>query len=98
MAVWRASGEPASTFAGNRGWSATRLRWWASKLREPAISSRPVSKPPAFVALEGAAAPRHAATVASGSIEIVLAGGRRVRVRGAVAASDLRLVLAVLEA
>lgn len=34
VASWRASGETAERFAVGRGFAASTLRWWASKLRE----------------------------------------------------------------
>jgi hypothetical protein len=32
VAEWRASGEPATTFSGGRGFSSSALRYWAKRL------------------------------------------------------------------
>jgi len=32
VTAWRASGETASAFASGRGYSASTLRWWSSRL------------------------------------------------------------------
>lgn len=37
---WRASGESAERYAVGRGFAASTLKWWASKLRED--NSRPI--------------------------------------------------------
>ena len=41
--AWRASGEEASAFAAGRGYEASTLRWWASRLgRDEALRIVPV--------------------------------------------------------
>ena len=40
IASWRASGESAERFAVGRGFAASTLKWWASKLRDD--SSTPI--------------------------------------------------------
>lgn len=34
---WRASGETAERFAAGRGFAASTLKWWASKLRNDGV-------------------------------------------------------------
>jgi hypothetical protein len=36
VADWRASGQTAEAFSAGRRWSANTLRWWSSRLRQPA--------------------------------------------------------------
>jgi hypothetical protein len=36
LASWRASGESAEKFSAGRGYAASTLKWWASKLRSEA--------------------------------------------------------------
>lgn len=36
IASWRASGESAEKFSAGRGFAASTLKWWASKLRSEA--------------------------------------------------------------
>jgi hypothetical protein len=40
VASWRASGQSAERFSGARGFKASTLKWWASKLRSE--SSAPI--------------------------------------------------------
>ena len=41
VAGWRASGQAAEEYSAGRGFAASTLRWWASKLKRDA-SARPV--------------------------------------------------------
>ena len=46
VAAWRASGRPAAEFAAGRGYTASTLRWWASRLgRRDAAFVRVVTTP-----------------------------------------------------
>jgi len=36
VASWRASGDSAAKFSAGRGYAASTLKWWASKLRSEA--------------------------------------------------------------
>lgn len=39
VASWRASGESAEKFSTGRGYAASTLKWWASKLRSEAAAT-----------------------------------------------------------
>lgn len=91
--AWRRSEESATTFAARHGWSARTLEWWASvglarKKRQESLTTFteivPTETPP----------PKARAS----RIEIILTNGRRVRVGDGFPASDLRALLALLEA
>jgi transposase-like protein len=85
VARWRASGETAREFGVRHGVRAKTLYGWAHELRKD-------SRTPAFVEVEV----REPET-AGGAVEIVLAGGRVVRVREVVDARVLRSVVEALE-
>ncbi len=38
---WRASGEPAEDYARGRGFEASTLRWWSSRLQRGVVTSSP---------------------------------------------------------
>jgi hypothetical protein len=89
--AWRASGESAEVFCQKQGWKPVTLMNWARRLRQ---SSAVEATAPGFVRLtrrrsEVAGKPRAA------GLEVVLQGGRAIRVeRG----SDLDLLRAVVDA
>ena len=39
VAGWRASGESAEKFSAGRGYAASTLKWWASRLRSDAAAA-----------------------------------------------------------
>ena len=92
----RRSGLSQAEFCRRRGVPPGTLAFWKHTLAREARPSRSRARPvrpatPAFVPVRVVAPPRPAAdaiggpaTAASGEIEIVLAGGLRVRVRGRV--------------
>ena len=105
----RRSGLSQAEFCRRRGVPPGTLAFWKHTLAREARPSRSRARPvrpapPAFVPVRVVAPPRPAAdasgepaTAASGAIEIVLAGGRRVRVRGRVDVPWLGQVIRTLE-
>jgi hypothetical protein len=85
VARWRASGETAREFGIRHGVPATTLYGWARDLKKE-------SRAAAFVEIQV----REPET-SGGVVEIVLAGGRVVRVREVVDAQVLRSVVEALE-
>jgi transposase len=83
---WRASGLTARAFAARAGLNANTLRWWACTLGSE------VARKAAFIEVTPSPVP-----IAVGRIEIVVPGGRCVRVSGEFDVALLRRVLAVLE-
>jgi hypothetical protein len=86
VAEWRASGETAEEFARGRGYAATTLRWWSSRLRRETLV------PPGFVRL----VPRAALPAEPASALVVEVGDARIRVtRGFDPALSARVVAAL---
>ena len=83
VAEWRASGETAEEFARGRGYAATTLRWWSSRLGREASAA-------GFVRL----VPR-AVAPAEGAI-VIEVGAARVRVTHGFDAVLLARVVAAL--
>lgn len=113
LAAWRRSGLSQAEFCRQRGLAPGTFAWWKYTLRREAVARGrargPVPGPavsaPTFVPVRVVATPvpTPAATVAPSApadttLEIVLARGRLVRVRGAVNAPWLAAVVAALEA
>jgi hypothetical protein len=87
VTAWRASGETAPRFCSGKGFSASGLRYWASRLeRREAESGVRIAR-----VVRGAAPPEQAE-----SPIVVEAGGMRVAVRRGFDAEALRAVLAVI--
>lgn len=88
VARWRASDESGASFARRHGVRPWTFWYWSRKVSaEPSASPAPR---PTFV-------PVHVAPpVDTGVIEIVLAGGDRVRVRAEASVDLVRAVVAVL--
>lgn len=85
VAEWRASGQTAGEFAAGRGFAASTLRWWSSRLRR---------QTPGLVRVVAASdSPRGAGSRGAGSIELEV-GEVRVHVR---AGFDRALLAEVLE-
>jgi hypothetical protein len=99
MAECAQSGLTQAAFCAARGISRVTMSWWRRELRlleaKPAPApGRPKPKGPQaarFVAV------RVRPTVGPAPIEIVLAGGRVIRIVGRFEESELRRVIAVLE-
>jgi hypothetical protein len=83
---WRESGEGAEVFAGRRGYSKERLRRWGARLNRTA---RPVLLPVRVLAKALREAP---------PLEVVLRGGRVLRVPGGFDKDQLAELLHTLEA
>jgi hypothetical protein len=66
--AWRASGQEASAFAAGKGYEASTLRWWASRLGR---EEQPLRIVPVV--------PRASSAAAQGDV-VVEVGGARVRV------------------
>ena len=87
VTAWRSSGETAPTFCTGKGFSASGLRYWASRLERPAAQGE----------VRIARVVRGASPAAPTDSPIVVeAGGLRVAVRRGFDAEALRAVLAVL--
>lgn len=99
VSAWRASGQTAEEFADRRGWNGATLTWWASTLKRRGVSTEEGSS----VALHFARVVARPSTVppssvsAPASIEVVLSGGRAVRVSKGFAPDVLRAVIETLE-
>ena len=88
VARWRASDESGARFARRHGVRPWTFWYWSRKVSADR-SARPAARP-TFV-------PVHVAPpVDTGVIEIVLAGGDRVRVRAEASVDLVRAVVAVL--
>lgn len=87
--AWRSSGETQSEFAARYGVDPKRIARWVSRLESPRAET--VQFHP--VRVVGVEPEKEAGS----AIEILLVGGRRVRVAGGFDAEDLQRVLAVLE-
>jgi hypothetical protein len=87
--AWRSGGERLSKFAARYGVDPRRIARWASRLR----SSQPEAVHFHPVRLMGVGPEKGSGL----TIEIRLAGGRRVRVARGFDSEDLRRVLAVLD-
>lgn len=92
--AWRASGESAADFAARHGWRPQTLQWWTRQLGEKRQSA-----PKGFVEV---ATREQRSTAPSGHdlgamLEVALANGRTLRVRGTPSASTIRLMLSILE-
>jgi hypothetical protein len=83
---WRESGEGAEAFARRRGYSKERLRRWNARLNRTA---RPVLLPVRVLAARLPEAP---------PLEVVLRGGRVLRVPGGFDKGQLAEFLQMLEA
>lgn len=89
VAKWKASGETAHQFGARYGVTARTLYGWARNAKKAA---REAAGQPAFVEVQ-----LRDAEVTGGMVEIVLAGGRVVRVRELVDPRVLRAVVEALE-
>lgn len=90
--AWRRSGETLSAFAARYGIRRQRLSRWAAELGEPQRPEEPVIFHPVRLV-----AGKRSGGWDSESIEIVTAGGYRVRVSAGFAAADLERVLRALQ-
>lgn len=109
LAAWRRSGLSQAEFCRRHGLAPGTFAWWKHILRGETDAPRGAKRRarpaagglPAFVPVRVVAAPVASTTSslpADATLEIVLARGRLVRVRGAVAVPWLAAVVAALEA
>jgi hypothetical protein len=87
VASWRRSGETANVFAARYGWNPSNLRWWSSQERRSRADG---------VAFVEVAAPEPLRT--KSGIDVLLANGRRLRVRGDVDPETVARLARALEA
>ena len=90
------SGMSTRAFCQQRKLKECQFYWWQRRLREkrPTVSTSPgpANGPTSFALVS------EEAGAADAGIELVLAGGRKLRIRRGVDEATLRSVLAVLEA
>jgi transposase len=95
--AWRQSGDSLAAFARRRGLHEQRLRYWVARLavrstpRAPSLRFHPVQL------VDEAGAMDRPAIRSDDRIEILLPGGRIVRVPPGVATEELRQVLRALD-
>ena len=97
VAKWRASGEDAGVFASRRGWNPRTLTWWASTLKRRGASAADGKSAAMQFAKVVAKAPLPGTSPNTCAIEILLSGGRWVRVPQGFSPDLLRAVLETLE-
>ena len=101
--AWRRSGEKVGAFARRHAVGEERLRWWLRRLRkerEGSSQQRPVRFAPVRLVEQSAAQPPRQGqgpARAVGALEVLVAGGRVVRVGSDFDAALLRRVVAALE-
>lgn len=88
--AWQRSGESADKFATRHGYNPRTLQWWATTGKRRMHAKTPV---PAFVEVTSDLA--HPASAAQ--VEVVLRGGRTLRISGGIAEAMLRTLITVLE-
>ena len=101
VAAWKCSGKTAPEYARVRGISAATLTWWScrgSTGRAPSVVTVPPTTPRAeprgFLPLRVTTPVEDTPQVEA---EIVLVGGRRVRVSGALTFGQLARLLQIVE-
>ena len=93
---WRRSGQSGADYAAAHDLDQGTLAWWASRLRSEA-GAQPASKckrAPAFLAVQVREAP---ARSVEGSLEVMLANGRCVRINGEFEVDRVSRLLAAAE-
>jgi hypothetical protein len=104
VTAWKKSGQTAEAYARGRQMHPSTLRWWASRLARSASADAPAPRTAAGAAVTFlplrvvASAP--APTEASGALraEVVLPGGRSVRLRDELSVAQFVHLLDALEA
>ena len=106
VASWRRSGHSARGYALARGISASTLAWWASRGDTGHVPSAAAESRRAHSPRDGAGGLEFLPVKVAGSgkvetprveAEILLVGGRRVRVAGALTFEQLERLLQVVE-
>jgi hypothetical protein len=98
VAAWKKSGQTAEAYARGRPMHPSTLRWWASRLARGAEQKAPPAAggEVTFLPLRVVAPPPEAPHALQA--EIVLAGGRSVRLRGELSVAQFVRLLDALEA
>ena len=107
VGAWRAGGQSRERFARERGVKSTTLGWWASELarreREAPVGHRPTSrlKPTTFLPVrvigEMTSAPSATEVSSDARVELVLGGGRVLRVPVGIDVTWVGSIVAALE-
>jgi len=110
VAAWKQSGETSGAYARGHGISAATLLWWSCRGSGPTVHSSVEAKTGAAVRRSRGAGARAAGqrflpvevvTAAAETprveVEVVLAGGRRVRVAGELTLDEFARLLEVVE-
>jgi hypothetical protein len=99
IADWRASGQSRDEYAAAHGLRPATLQWWVSALaRKEGKPSKRSRVQFARVVAPQAATPTDAPHAAASALEVVLGGGRTVRVSRGFDRDLLRAVVQTLEA
>lgn len=93
---WAASGKALTVFGAEKGMSGSRLGWWRTKFARERREGSGGASGPSFVPVVTRAA--EATPAASSHLELVLEGGRMIRVPGGFDEGALRRLIAILEA
>ena len=98
VADWRRSGERAGDYAATRGISAASLTWWSSQLAKKRQGDS-VGTCSAFLPVRVGAGGQAARSAAITGLraEVILAGGRCVRVTGELTLSQFARLLDVVD-
>jgi hypothetical protein len=104
VAAWKKSGQTAEAYARGRQMHPSTLRWWASRLARSASAAAPPT--PARAGAEVTFLPLRVVAPAPATpdvpdallAEVVLSGGRSVRLRGELTLAALARLLDALEA
>src|SRR5436309_8966665 len=91
---WRASGLSVRAFCARHGLATASFYNWRRELQRRAAAEQAAAEQPAFVPVQVVA---DAVPAQDSALEVVLAGGRTVRVAPGFDAVTLRQLLAVLE-
>ena len=103
LQAFQASGEPRKAFAQSRGYSPERLRRWAERLDAAAAPRAPLAlspPPPLFLPVRVRAQPERLPESSPGPapVEVLLRGGRVLRVRAGFDTASLAALVKTLEA
>jgi hypothetical protein len=98
--AWEASGQPAGEFARSHGFGRHRLDWWRKRLRKSAAQRGATEEPrwwPVVVKPMHSGEERAAGDNDQATMEVILAVGRRIRLRPGFDAAAVQRLIATLE-
>jgi hypothetical protein len=104
VAAWKRSGQTAEAYARGRQMHPSTLRWWASRLARSASAGAPAPRTAAGAAVTflplRVVAPSPAPPEGPSALqaEVVLPGGRSVRLRGELSVTQFVRLLDAIEA